>query len=291
MPYFIITAGATGAGKTSLIEKTMQHLGLHDDYVTILIDDLVEQNAVYKKKIFAILDDIRRECLHQPKCIRNTVDELSDDMLTKFGKAYFETRKGPYCVSSREETCDQLNDTNLKEAVRDGKHVVFETQGKDIPTWLLHPDWIPEDYTIVMTFSLVTVDRLLERNTRRVRNNMLRFYVNQKGPAPRLPEIRPKPFTMVLKSIHKTLLTLYPRCIQSMHPECGTRKINHLFLFDNNHHMKLIFDSQENVSFDEFAALISPFFPHVSSRTKRLHTIKRAMNRRKSVSYREGTPF
>ena len=54
MPYFIITAGATGAGKTSLIEKTMQHLGLHEDYVTILIDDLVEQNAVYKKKMIGI---------------------------------------------------------------------------------------------------------------------------------------------------------------------------------------------------------------------------------------------
>jgi len=291
MPYFIITAGATGAGKTSLIEKTMDHLGLQEDVVKILIDDLVEQNATYKKKIFSILDDIRRECKHQPKCIRTTVNELSDDMLTKFGNAYFETRKGSYCVPAREETCDQLNDTNLKEAVRDRKHVVFETQGKEIPTWLLNPDWIPEDYTVVMTFSLVTFDRLLERNTRRVRSNMLRFYIDQRGPAPRLPEIRAKPFITVLNSIHKTLLTLYPQCIQSMHPECGTRKINHLLLFDNNHKMTLLFDSQEEVSFDAFATLIEPYFPHVSSQTKRVHTIKRALTRRKSVSYRKGTPF
>jgi len=34
MPYFIITAGATGSGKTGLINKTMEYLNISDQSFT-----------------------------------------------------------------------------------------------------------------------------------------------------------------------------------------------------------------------------------------------------------------
>lgn len=49
-PYLLIVCGPTGSGKGSLPEKVIKYLNINDDYVGILIDDLVEENLGYKKK-------------------------------------------------------------------------------------------------------------------------------------------------------------------------------------------------------------------------------------------------
>ena len=50
-PYIIITLGPTGSGKTKLIKETISYLGVKNNYVKILIDDLIENNNKYKEKI------------------------------------------------------------------------------------------------------------------------------------------------------------------------------------------------------------------------------------------------
>ena len=59
-PYIIITSGPRGAGKTLLADKTIEYLKLFDKdmsttFTKILIDELIENNKVYKEKISSIV--------------------------------------------------------------------------------------------------------------------------------------------------------------------------------------------------------------------------------------------
>jgi energy-coupling factor transporter ATP-binding protein EcfA2 len=62
MDYFIITAGATGSGKTSLDNSRLRVLGLPEDseYTKILIDDLVENSESYKTSVRKIIETVQK---------------------------------------------------------------------------------------------------------------------------------------------------------------------------------------------------------------------------------------
>ena len=68
-PYFIITAGATGSGKTGLINKTMEYLNISDQpYEKILVDDLIENDINYKNKVKKIIDYVSEYCVGNKTC-------------------------------------------------------------------------------------------------------------------------------------------------------------------------------------------------------------------------------
>ena len=62
-PYLVITCGNTGSGKTRLMEETLKFLGISNEpYVKILIDDIVENNLIYKREVKKIISKIERYC-------------------------------------------------------------------------------------------------------------------------------------------------------------------------------------------------------------------------------------
>lgn len=131
MPFFIITAGATGSGKTGLINKTMEYLNISDQpFTKILVDDLVENDINYKMKIKMIIDKVSRDCLANLDCEKNAYNNPSQQLFNDFSVAYFTTRKANGCMNNSENlSCDELNDANIKDATKQNKNIVFEFTG------------------------------------------------------------------------------------------------------------------------------------------------------------------
>jgi hypothetical protein len=275
--YFIITAGATGSGKTGLIFETAKQLGLElndGNYAKILVDDLVETDPKYKAKIDEILMKIKQECGQNAKlCEKTKLENPTQELLKEFGSAYFDTRQAKGCglevADPKVGSCDEENDANLKNATDNRKHVIFEFTGGYIPTWLLNEQYIPQGYTIVLSYTFVNIDELIKRNTSRAYSAVEEYERAVKTPelrAPRLPDISKENFTKVLNTIKTVLLDIYSSCIKSYAAEkCGTKSIDRLLLFDNNGStMNKIFDSNtDNRDLTSFSALIDPFFPAI----------------------------
>ena len=278
-PYFIVTAGATGSGKTLLITETMKYLGIDEEnFVKILIDDLVENDDKYKSKIIEIYESIKEECeknvIKNSNCEELEYNNPNPELYKKFSDAYFETRNtlSEYVRSDCRTNCNiklsfnDLNDQNLKNAVRENKHIVFEFTGSYIPDWLLNPSWITEKYNVVFTYSLVTLDNLVQRNKSRAYKAMTEFQTDHNKPAPRLPDVSKENFKIIVSNIYSILIKLYDLCIVNYDTNkqiCGEKKINQLLIFDNNGtSLKNIYNSKTSQIFtiEDFKKLIDEPF-------------------------------
>jgi hypothetical protein len=265
MPYIIVTLGPTGAGKSTLIGKTIRHLGLEERYTKILIDDLVENNPTYKKYVADIIRDVEKECrLNNEICdTRKYYLNPSEQLLEKFNKAYFTVRKADNCIKESPLSCDSLNDARLKQAIEDESNIVFETTGAYIPSWLLSDPFINSKYRVIFAYSLVSFDNLIQRNQSRVIKSIKEFQRDNSNPGPRLPNIERRAFLLLVSTIRDTLLNIYESCIIKRNlAKCGTKEINQLLLFDNNPvDMQLAFDSIRNkLSVAEFTRVVNDAF-------------------------------
>ena len=110
--FFIITVGATGSGKTGLINKTMEYLGIQtQEYVKILVDDLVENDPKYKASIMQIIDKVINNCKQENICNKRCYEYYTKDQ-TKYEE----------CIESEVKICEQQkynnpSDTLFKEFV------------------------------------------------------------------------------------------------------------------------------------------------------------------------------
>lgn len=262
--YFIITAGATGSGKTGLIDETMKYLNISGQkYKKIFIDDLVENDGIYKNKVRDIIEQVASECGSSETCEIDAFNNPKPELLKSFEQSYFDTRKGKGC-NNTDLTCDELNDKILAESQNEDQHIILETTGSYIPAWLLDDaKYVNNKYTIVFSYSLVNLENLIERNKSRAYKSIKDFENNPELPAPRLPDVSKDNFKTVVVRIKETLIDLYGSCINTHdNKKCGTRKINQLLLFDNNISLKNIFDSniQKTFSINEFKDLIDKSF-------------------------------
>jgi len=264
-PTFIITAGPTGSGKSSLIAETKKSIGKSNiEFTKILIDDLVENNDFYKTQVTQI---IKTKCeTLDDTCLQTTFDNPTPELFKQFSNAYFETRSATndnsHCIKDNNSkiNCNDLNDTRLKDSLTAKKNIVLETTGQYIPAWVLNvKDWISDDYEVVFSYSLVNIDNLVNRNKSRAFNSVKEFVTNPANPAPRLPDVSKEVFIQNVKRMRENLIDLYNSCIKvdvnivddvDKHDnhinKCGNKKINQLLIFDNNEQMKQIFDSKTN---------------------------------------------
>ena len=273
-PYIIVTLGPTGSGKTKLITKTISYLGLSSSYTKFLVDDLVENNKVYKEKVSAIISKVMRQCQEEAKfCLDKKCDACNTsnyylnptaELLKEFNDAYFSVRKGPYCTKDNILNCDDLNNERLKEAIKNEDNIVLETTGMYIPSWLLSKPFINAKYHVIFSYSLVGFETLIQRNKNRILQSITEFRKNATKPGPRLPNIEPGAFKKIVGNIKNVLLTLYEMCVlKYMADICGTQKIDTLLLFDNNtSDMALVFDSsaKDKMSKPEFVAIVNKLF-------------------------------
>lgn len=192
LPILIITAGATGSGKSKLIKETFKDiLGYISKYKTFLVDALVENDDKYKEYINEIFEVY--EC--EPPFESEACDAINptNALMTEFKTAYFKVRNQPGCINNDENlNCNQLNDRNIKKALDKNQNIVIETTGTYIPTWVLNLNI--SNYCVVFAYSVVLFEVLLERNAKRAYRSFTAYYNNRSLPAPRLIDIREATF-------------------------------------------------------------------------------------------------
>jgi len=269
MNYFIITAGATGSGKTSLVESTLQVLGFEPNtkYTKLLIDDLIENSEEYKKNVEKIIEDVEKSCSTyasvvqgKNECVEEKFNNPSTELFEAFNTAYQNAKNGASCPTSYEipsdflekresMSCSALLDELIKNISKTTPQiVVFETTGRSIPTWLLDSAFIPNGYKVVFSYSIVNIPNLVTRNKSRAFLLMKQFKEDGKV-APRLPDVSEETFTKNVSEIKETLIQLYNNCIYGNKSSniCGNVKIDRLLIFDNNDVQRLIYNSKIDI--------------------------------------------
>jgi hypothetical protein len=254
----------------------------NQQYTKLLIDDLVENDTFYKEEILKLVHEITESCNHEQECIKKQIETPDINTSKRMESIYFKTREKKGCVKGCDSTLDEqlMNIKNTKPQI-----VVFEITGLTIPKWLLDIKIIPNDYKVVVSYSMVRIDNLIHRNKLRVYESFQKFIKDtQNEPAPRLPD-HSKAFNRLVK-IKTQLIELYKQCIIYKKSEiCGGKQIDRLLIFDNNKIFKLIFDNQKvhNMNLEDFTKIVTKSIQSPSFRkTKRKSLkIKKSIGNRK----------
>ena len=249
-PVLIIALGPTGSGKGSIPSKISTLLGGEYEFTNILIDDLVENHENYKQEVRKILTELQEnpEAGSDPFSINNLQNK---DILEKFNKAYFQTRKNVDCNEEKSFiSCDKLNDNNLTEALKDGKNIVFESTGEYFPDWLfnVYKNELKErKYEIIVSYSVVGLCELIKRNFTRTQETIKKFLEDNNNKAPRLPDMNHGVFKGKVNKIIETFKETVDKqkniCTEQF-AECAIR----IVVFDNNTtDSSILYDSKENI--------------------------------------------
>jgi energy-coupling factor transporter ATP-binding protein EcfA2 len=301
-PTIIITAGPTGSGKSSLLNKALNLLYKDSQpptYKSFLIDDYVENSQNYKAMIDTVIDKFgcnQSIAPDSPCDVVNPNQELVDDLV----QAYFEIRENGPCDSSG-KSCKELFNVELRTAIENRENILIETTGKEIP--LKYINRIAEfagltNYNFLFMYSILDFVPLLERVKSRFKKSMISYLNDKNGPAPRIPDTSVETFKKKTSKIITTLIKLRNVCLRlgrPRDPECGVINSNGnfiLLIFDNNKMpSKLIYDSRtsHNLMTDgEFITLLHSYgleggSLNRSKRIKKRKTLRRKTLRRKTL--------
>ena len=235
MPFFIITMGLTGTGKGSIHKRILELK--NKKYKKILIDDLIEKDKAYKKKVSKAFREICRqmgpnydigEHIKQNKqiaysCINKILndDEIYLEMLkSKMSDGYFRSRRFKRSVHQG-KSFDNVNNANLELAISQNKNIIFETTGGYFPSWIfskihIHRQKNSEPYKLYILCTSSELKTLAERNIKRAKdmfNKFIDLYGTNnsenkyKHINPRLPHIKMDSLIEPAKSFISTFIT------------------------------------------------------------------------------------
>ena len=258
-PYFIITAGPTASGKSSTIDKISNYL--HNDEINnekytdfISVDALIEKNPYFKREI----DNYFKKNFKN-KNNNDIYNELAyprKKTIKFFNKVYWHARKNTDCMTGNNlnlknktkkekdyKPCSYIISNNILTALKNKKNIVFETTGVTFPFWIFKQ--YPNDlmnYNIIITWSIVDICDLYERNKARSIMTAKLFIETFADNAPRLPDIRKKNYKRTLINIIDTYKELV-----KYHGNRSLSKLR-LLLFDNRTKKSnvLLYDSYKN---------------------------------------------
>ena len=256
-PYFIITAGPSASGKSSSINKIANYFKnnelLNKKKTNIIsVDNLIEKNPYFKNEI----DNYFKKYFKSKK--KNIYNELlypTQKTIKFFNKTYWTARKNTDCITGnnlniknktkKENTykpCSYIINNDILKSLKDNKNIIFETTGASFPFWIFKQ--YPNDlmnYNIIITWSIVDICNLYERNKSRSILNAKLFMETFADNAPRLPDIRKKYYKKNLINIINTFNELVKYY--------GNRSLSkiRLLLFDNRTQTtKILYDSYIN---------------------------------------------
>jgi hypothetical protein len=259
-PYVLITCGPTGSGKSSLIDKSLRYLKLEKplDENIFIIDNLVEENPNYKEKSKNILEkyfyNTKPDSISIKQKITNLlhtpINNTNNSIFKKFTDAYFNIRgKG----------LSDILKGNINLAIKNNENFILETTGRNFPTII---GWTDDKYKVFISYSLVEFCTLIDRNIKRM-VDQIELFLKNNSLAPRLPDIRFQKFGEVVTIILEKLIAIIDKCNSGI---CKTnsnfntstdRKFN-LIIFDNTTSNDVpIFDSDDkSKNLDEIKEMI-----------------------------------
>lgn len=265
--FLIITTGSTGSGKTALVEQIMKIINKTSrTFEKTMIDNLIENDPYYKTRVRTIIKEIEdtaiRNSVNPETFLKNYISNPDADLYNKFTAAYYETRKTHGCNNIETKiNCDTLNDNHLFSSFDNNKNVIFEFTGGYIPTWLM--DRVPDNYTVIFAYSLVSIRQIIERNKSRAYSSIIKFKDDTTNtvPAPRLPNVEFTQIEPTMNTMNTILNKIREDCLDNINTICGKHKIDRLIIFDNNTTMELLFDSNvdKNMSKPEFTNIVNKY--------------------------------
>lgn len=240
----IITVGATGSGKSALAKAAAQQVGARN-LERFLIDDDVEHDPAYVKRVETILKDVGPEALNDP----------TPELLERFHRAYWEVRTRQGCAKARDRLtrrltgppsptspdilhlgggCDMPFDYRLTDALKSGRDILFETTGLYYPSWLIEAT--RGRYRVVLAYTLVSITQLLRRNKSRAYDDAVAFLQDPAVGAPRLPDLDPERFRSGVEKMQRGLQEVKQhRCWEDGNDAyCGNVPIDELLVYDND---------------------------------------------------------
>jgi hypothetical protein len=251
-PILLITIGPTGSGKTALIDESIKQLHHPGEWHQYLIDDYVENDAIYKKRVLDILTSQLQGKL-------DTLIQPTPNLYSEFNDAYFSVRKSLGCGRAGKGGCDAQFDEDIDAAIMSGQNVVFETTGTYYPAWLAEKT--QGRYQIVLSYTLVNLCDLVRRNTNRAVASAKKFISNPvQIPAPRLPNVSASgPYRDNVSKIRQVFFDIVNNnCLSKSKSGsplntqfCSPYPISKIFLFDNNKYpMQLVATLQQDSPLD-----------------------------------------
>ncbi|MDB4614037.1 hypothetical protein OAH43_00735 [bacterium] len=257
-PYFIIVAGPTASGKSTLVNKISHYLK-NEDFIDksktnfISIDNLIEKNPYFKNEID---NYFKKQFKNNKSNIYNEFLYPSKKTIKFFNKIYWESRKNIDCVTGKKlnlknktpdekkyKPCSQLIANDILLSLKNRKNVIFETTGITFPFWIFKQ--YPNDlmnYNLIIAWSIVDICDLYNRNKFRTLSTVKSFIETfAEDNAPRLPDIRKKNYKRSLINIVDT----YKEFVK-YHGNRSLSKLR-LLLFDNRSKTsKNLYDSYIN---------------------------------------------
>jgi hypothetical protein len=226
--------GLPGSGKTTLIENIKVKFNISP--VVNLVDELVQRDDMYIKRVESILRKCKTRCLKKP----------SIKTYKKFENAYWHTRKNgcnrKKCKSKLMKIspsgCDCFNDQRLLKAFKDKSDIIFETASTVAPDWLF--SLIPKEYEIIFFINLAHLDTIMTRSQGRFYKEVMKYNGTI---APRLP-----------RSDKKYLLERRDH-LYSMFMNLLKRK-ERIILYDNEKH-NVLYDGVPKMVLKK---VVTPFF-------------------------------
>ena len=256
-PYFIIVAGPTASGKSTLVNKISHYLNnkeLDDKNKTnfISIDNLIEKNPYFKNEIEKYF---KKQFKNDKNNIYNEFLYPSKKTINFFNKVYWESRKNVDCVTGKSlhfknktlveqkyKPCSHLIANDILLTLKKRKNIIFETTGITFPFWIFKQ--YPNDlmnYNLIIAWSVVDICDLYNRNKFRTLSTIKSFIETFADNAPRLPDIRKKNYKRNLINIIDT----YKEFVK-YHGNRSLSKLR-LLLFDNRgKSSKNLYDSYIN---------------------------------------------
>ena len=274
-PVLIVALGPTGSGKGSIPDKVSKILNLKSSVVfeQILIDNLVENHSHYKSEVKNFIknriNDYKNNDMSDKDAKQAVIDnfllkDMDDETLEFFNNVYFKTRTEYDCKQETKETnvspivnCDSVNNAKMVSAFNNGKNIVFESTGESFPQWLFdtYQEQIKNHkYQIVMSWSVVEICELIERNYKRAKGSIENFITSEySGSAPRLPDITFDIFKSKLNKIVNTFNNdAYSATCTNIYDGCNIR----ILVFDNNDRTcKVVFDSDSDSDSNKDSAM------------------------------------
>ena len=247
-PCLILTCGTVASGKSTMTQNVIELIEKKSnqklDFVSFQIDELVVNDALYKKQIDKLID--KHEYDTSNNNLENASDELNDEYVKEFNNVRLKTGCKTIEDNVKKVPCFKYLNDNIQKAFKENKNIVIEFNYTMLKALKQDMKQLPSHYKIIIAYTLVDYCKLIERNMLRSYNTMRQYLKNkQTNQAPRLAKLN-KNKVVTVKNKLKKIITCF---IGDKKAEvCNFLNISekgNLLLYDNNGtNMKLIYDNE-----------------------------------------------
>ena len=243
MPCIILICGTVASGKSTMTDMVIEHIEKKAneklDVIKFQIDDLVVNDAIYKKRIDKLLKlSSNNEVTHE-----------------EYAKAFNDVKLRLGCKRMKEnvkkQPCSKFMIGKIQAAFGERRNVAIEFNYSKLKELKKELAGLPRNYKIIMAYALVDYDKLVVRNRMRTQKTMQRYLKNkEKNQAPRFAKLEKNKVRTVRNKLKRMASCFFGgnKELCKFLNVSNTSASNLLLYSNNGAKMKLIYDSDEDTA-------------------------------------------